>query len=346
MAVPSFLQVDVEATNRCNARCYFCPRDKTPHQGLMSADVFARTLDRVDELHELSQRTVRLPVHVALCGLGEPLLNPRLVEMVAAVAERGYYVSVSTNAALLDERRAAALLDAGLDEVAINVGEADEDYEDVYKLPYQRTHDNVVRFVQMAAGRCKVQVVLVDHRGDGVHMGEMRRYWMERGVEHFLPFPLINRGGALEVDSMNYASYPEQAQAAALLGGSEGEPVVCGFPFLSMFVGYDGNHYLCCSDWKKEVPLGSIFDWSFADVLRAKYEHTAQRASVCSTCTIDPLNYVTGEIRAVDQGAANARGVDVAVRQMRGFEAPRHGAGGGGGGPRGGGGAPARGRGT
>ena len=37
-----FLNLDIEPTNRCNANCYFCPRDQTPHQGLMSPEVFAR----------------------------------------------------------------------------------------------------------------------------------------------------------------------------------------------------------------------------------------------------------------------------------------------------------------
>ena len=32
--------VDIELTNRCNAKCHFCPRDQTPHEGLMSPEVF------------------------------------------------------------------------------------------------------------------------------------------------------------------------------------------------------------------------------------------------------------------------------------------------------------------
>ena len=32
--------IDMEVTNRCNAKCHFCPRDRTPHQGLMPAEVF------------------------------------------------------------------------------------------------------------------------------------------------------------------------------------------------------------------------------------------------------------------------------------------------------------------
>ena len=35
--------IDIEITNRCNAKCHFCPRDATPHQGLMTTEVFDQT---------------------------------------------------------------------------------------------------------------------------------------------------------------------------------------------------------------------------------------------------------------------------------------------------------------
>ena len=38
--------VDIELTNRCNAKCHFCPRDQTPHEGLMSPEVFDQSLRR------------------------------------------------------------------------------------------------------------------------------------------------------------------------------------------------------------------------------------------------------------------------------------------------------------
>ena len=37
----------------------------------------------------------------------------------------------------------------------INVGEHDGDYEDVYKLPFEKTRDNIVRFAQDAGDGVK-----------------------------------------------------------------------------------------------------------------------------------------------------------------------------------------------
>ena len=44
--------IDIELTNRCNAKCHFCPRDQTPHQGLMSPEVFEQALHRAVEYRD------------------------------------------------------------------------------------------------------------------------------------------------------------------------------------------------------------------------------------------------------------------------------------------------------
>src|SRR5262245_26919877 len=84
--------VDIEPTNRCNAKCHFCPRDQTPHQGLMAPEVFTQALQRAVEFRgvvrerfgpardprETRHRKLRPEDHevvVNLCGLGEPVLN-------------------------------------------------------------------------------------------------------------------------------------------------------------------------------------------------------------------------------------------------------------------------------
>jgi hypothetical protein len=87
-------------------------------------------------------------------------------------------------------------------------------------------------------------------------------------------------------------------------------------PFVSLFIGYDGQHYLCCSDWKKEVPLGSVFDSSFVDVMVDKLVHVRTRQTVCRTCNLDPLNQLTEALRAHDAGEADAGEVEVLVDRI------------------------------
>jgi len=298
--------VDLELTNRCNADCYFCPRDATPHQGIMTTEVFEQSLARAVELHESVTARKAGFVRVNLCGLGEPLINKHTASFVQQVRAAGLECGLSSNAALLDETRGRALLDAGLQRAFLNVGEREEAYEEIYKLPWERTRDNVIRFVEMAGDDCEVYLVLVDHRRDKAHVEDMRQYWRGLGITRFMDFDIMNRGGALFVDHMQYADFPELGRAKQMLAEHGGDPI-CTVPFIgSLFIGYDGNFYLCCSDWKKEAPLGSVFDASFSSVTAKKLEFVISREPVCKTCNLDPVNRLTEELRAATEGQADA----------------------------------------
>jgi MoaA/NifB/PqqE/SkfB family radical SAM enzyme len=301
--------IDIELTNRCNADCYFCPRDQTPHQGLMSEEVFEQALLRANDIRNLyAEVDPSIDIAVSMCGLGEPLLHKRAPDFIRRSRDEGFYTTMSSNAALLDERRGNAVLDAGLQCVYINVGERDEAYVDIYKLPFERTRDNVVRFAEMAGDRCRVVMVLVDHRRDKAHVAAMEEYWRSFGLDNFATFDIMNRGGALFVDHMQYESRTELSTAAAMIAERGGE-ALCAVPFFSTFVGYDGNVYLCCSDWKKEAPVASVFD-DGVPYVKAKLDLVAGREPVCKTCNLDPLNALADEIRAHNDGADDAADVD------------------------------------
>src|SRR6185436_14878780 len=94
------------------------------------------------------------------------------------------------------------------------------------------------------------------------------------------------------------------------------EPVVCQAPFSLLFVGYDGQYYLCCSDWKKEAPLGSVFEASFVDIAGAKLAHVSGREPVCKSCNHDPLNRVTEEMRLIGAGQADQAALDAVLADV------------------------------
>jgi MoaA/NifB/PqqE/SkfB family radical SAM enzyme len=302
----SFFNIDIEPTNRCNAHCYFCPRDQTPHQGLMTPEVFDQTLRRVVEFDELNRERFQARIKVNLCGLGEPLLNRHAPDFVRKIRDAGFECSMSSNGSLLDDARSQALLDAGLQGIEINVGEEGDDYDEIYGLPFDKTCDRVVRFAELAGDACQVRIVLVNHRRDTAHIKKMTKFWRDRGITQFLPFDVMNRGGALFVDEMQYEQIPQRAEAAAMLERLP-RPPVCSAPFLLPFVGYDGNYYLCCSDWRKEVPLGTVHATSIAAVMGPKLEHVSTREPICAACNHDPVNRLTDKLRGVAEGTDRGR---------------------------------------
>jgi len=307
--------VDIEPTNRCNAKCYFCPRDATPHQGLMTVEVFEQSLARTVDLRAQLRSMGREDLKISLCGLGEPLLNRHTPEFVARCRAEGFHTTMSSNAAVLDEKRGHALLEAGLQQICINVGDVDADYDDIYELPFEKTRENILRFRDLSDGACQIYIVLVDHRKDPQHLEAMRKYWSDLGLSAFIEYEIINRGGALFVDHMQFDSFAQLAEARAMLDAQNFEPI-CATPFTYLFIGYDGQYYLCCSDWKKEVPLGSVFDTSFVEVMHEKLRHVRTRRPVCETCNMDPLNRLTEVLHARDAGEADASDIEVVLEKM------------------------------
>ena len=298
---PRFLTtVDFELTNRCNADCYFCPRDETPHEGLMSWETFEKGLERTVELRGQLHSMGKPGARISICGLGEPLINKHTLPAVERSIAEGFLTGLTSNGSLLDPARGDRLLEAGLDEIHINVGERDEGYEEIYKLPWVRTRDNVERFVRDAEGICDVYIVLVDHRRDPEHLAEIETFWRDRGARKFVKYAVINRGGALFVDHQQYAGSSHHAEAWRILSRPETSSI-CITPFMSVFIGYDGNYYLCCSDWKKELSLGSVYDRSILGLAEDKLAAVESREPVCKTCNLDPVNLMIDSLRARDE---------------------------------------------
>jgi MoaA/NifB/PqqE/SkfB family radical SAM enzyme len=102
----------IESTSRCNETCDQCPRT---HLG--------REPDRDITLAEVRHIVEQLPVieRVVLHGLGEPLMNVELPQIVAYLHGRGAYTLFNSNALLLNDARGRALIEAGLDELRVSV---------------------------------------------------------------------------------------------------------------------------------------------------------------------------------------------------------------------------------
>lgn len=311
--------VDVELTSRCNASCSFCPRDQTPSLGTMDDRTFAVAVDRaVEYLAALrAARAAGRPapalvdgsLWLSFCGMGDALVHPRAVDHVAAAAAAGLRPLLNTNGALLDPQRAARLLDAGLAAVTINAGEIGDDYERVYGLPWQRTLDHVTAFVDAAGGRCPVWVVVVDHRDDPAHVERMRAFWLDRGVDLVSRMGLVNRGGALGVPDQVLA-HERAGDAAQRIFAEAGVSGACGVPVAYPFIGYDGRYQLCSSDWRRQAPVGNVFDHGILEVLGTKLGHVRTREPACASCTHDPTNALA---RALDAGDLEAAASIIAI---------------------------------
>ena len=110
----SLKKLNVEVTTRCNLNCIMCMRK-----------VFRETTG------DMSMETYRalLPVFpeigsVNIIGIGEPLLNEKLIEMVQLgkkhLPAHGFF-SLTTNGTLIDHQLATQLVSTRLDSIVISM---------------------------------------------------------------------------------------------------------------------------------------------------------------------------------------------------------------------------------
>jgi len=141
------IHLDIEATNACNLRCTMCPRTDMVRSGVFwklqsfDFDAYKRLIDE--------------GVQHGLCSvkfniLGEPMLNPRLVEMIEYAKQAGVIDTMfNTNATRLDEDMSRRLIGSGLDKLLFSF---DSPYRDTYNriragADYDKVLANIRRFV-------------------------------------------------------------------------------------------------------------------------------------------------------------------------------------------------------
>lgn len=87
-----FKKIYVEITNSCNLNCSFCPETKRTKEFIEIED-FRHIIDEIKEYTNL----------IALHVKGEPLLHPKLGEILKICEEENILVNITTNATLLEK---------------------------------------------------------------------------------------------------------------------------------------------------------------------------------------------------------------------------------------------------
>jgi len=127
-----FKRVNIGVSDRCNHRCIMCS-EHSPYCADGGRRMAAESvLDERDfglmdpDTYRALVRDLRLMGcrEIELCGLGEPLVHPRLLDFLREAKEAGLWVRLVTNGSLLDATKARELVSLGLDEVHISLNAA------------------------------------------------------------------------------------------------------------------------------------------------------------------------------------------------------------------------------
>lgn len=255
---PLFSLIDISLTELCNRSagspkaCVFCPRidpDFYPNQALhMSMGLLRKIAGELSYL--------RFEGVVVLCGYGEPLLHPNIVEVVQQLKSVSpkdkFRVEVVTNGDRLSVGLIARLREAGLDFLVVSL----------YDGPEQ-----VPKFRKMLT-----DANLVEHE----HY-ILRDRWHTEADDFGLK--LTNRAGVVGVGHQDEVDTHKN----------------CHYPSYQMQVDWNGNIILCPQDWQKRLCFGNLNNQTMLEIWRSPALHKRRiklidgrrEDSPCKNCNAD-----------------------------------------------------------
>ncbi|MEI6347343.1 MAG: radical SAM/SPASM domain-containing protein [Bacteroidota bacterium] len=115
--------ISIEPTSQCNLHCVECPSGTGMLQrpsGQMSLELFKTIIDQVS----------KYSFYINLYFQGEPLIHPRIGDMIAYAKSKKMFVFTSTNGHFITQKNAQTLISSKLDKLIISIdGANQEDYE-------------------------------------------------------------------------------------------------------------------------------------------------------------------------------------------------------------------------
>ena len=300
--------IDIELTNACTISCIFCPRYCSTPQSFMSFDTFKKAIDRACELKNLDI--------IHLCGLGEPLLHPQAVMMVEYLAGKHLDFNISTNATLLTSQLAENLIAAGLKTITFSVSGTGETYEEIHRSDYVKTKNNILNFIRLSGGRCKLQMAITVMDMNEEDVSGIERIWEPEGIQQFFTFKYNNRGGVID-KGYYFTKSDKYIKEAEQILKENNLPVDCSGPFVSVFIGWNGIYYLCCNDYQKSASFGNVYDNSIDEIDKYKRNYLDNGAELCKNCDTNIVNIIRELLFRINNNSANWSELETKIEQFQ-----------------------------
>ena len=277
-AVRQLKKAYLEITNVCNLNCSFCPGTRRP-QGFLSLEDFRLLAGK------LRPHTEYLYLHL----MGEPLLHPRLAEILAEGDRLGFRMMLTTNGTLLHWRGGLLLACPGVEKVSISLHsfEGNDGGEmDVYL-------ERCLSFVRQAAAqgkRCALRLWNLDGADTS---GENRLNGdILAALERAFPKPWKKGRRGTTLANNIFLEWGERFNWPDLTAPEYGGRQFCYGLRDQIGVLWDGTVVPCCLDHEGDVPLGSLYAHSLEEILsspraRAVYDGFSRgeaRESLCRRC--------------------------------------------------------------
>jgi radical SAM protein with 4Fe4S-binding SPASM domain len=246
------LNIDIESSSACNLKCPMCLHTILMERG---SPITSRHFD-----YELYKRIIDEAVQVGVCAVklnwrGEPLMNPRIADMIRYAKEKGIEdVLMNTNAVLLSADMSRNIINAGIDNLIFSF---DSPYKEKYEsirvgAVFEDVRDNIINFHRI--------------RDEIGSVGPLTRAQMirkkEDGDTEFQDYKTLYGG---IVDTVAYIEYQDYERDYDLQSRRNDIVFSCFQPWVRMVIDVDGNIGVCCSDHGHTTGVGNINDMTVSE---------------------------------------------------------------------------------
>lgn len=276
----------------CNFKCKYCiqsaeestPEKKQLVRKFLDWSTFQHAVDSAKQF----PRKIKT---VLLTSIGEPLLNPKIVEMLQYMNQVDLADSyeIVTNASVLTPELGKNLINAGLTRLCVSLqGLTSEKYEEVcgVRIDYEKFYHQLKSFYEYSRGKCNVHIKTVDlSLDDGEEEKFLKMYGPICDTIYVDKVEPVFRG----VDYDGIVQHTEIYTKEQYLKNSK---VCCSSIFYTLYVLADGRIAPCC-DHPQPVIYGNIKDIGLSEAWNSEkrkqfliqhLEHRRCENKICAQC--------------------------------------------------------------
>ena len=247
-----YSRVYLEITNVCNRSCRFCPGTTRPAK-MLSPEDFRLLAGKLRPYSDY------LYLHV----MGEPLLHPRLPEILQISGELGFHVMLTTNGTLLPACQQTLLAAPALYKVNISLHsfEANEERDFAGYL------SGCAAFGRAAAGRMLVNYRLWNLDSAAGSGANSRNSEILAALETEFPRPWQQNSWGWRLAKGAFIHYGELFDWPDPAARDRGERGFCRALRDQLAVLSDGTVVPCCLDRDGRLALGNLYAQELPDIL-------------------------------------------------------------------------------
>jgi len=256
----TFKKVYIEITSVCNLACSFCPPTERA-KGLIKVEQFNKILD------EIRPHTKYIYLHVK----GEPLLHPRIDQLLDAAHAKGFKVNITTNGTLIKKNREKILGKPALRQINFSLHSFDGHEGSENREKYlgdildfvreSREYKTIISYRLWNLQQDHVSDVAARRNRETLEILE-NEYNLDYRIEE-----KVEPGKGVKIGSNIYLNQDHEFRWPSLLEPEDEGKGFCHALRSQAAILVDGTVVPCCLDGEGIINLGNVHEKSFSEIV-------------------------------------------------------------------------------